>query len=74
VPHSGSFTDGHHLHELLFSIEENDSERFAIEKTHFGTKLGDGQRIIDGELLTFLPEGDGAQTERANQAKGFGAG
>jgi hypothetical protein len=29
-------------------IEENDSERFAIEKPHFGTKVCDCDRAIDG--------------------------
>ena len=34
--------------QMLFRIEKDDSERFMIEKAHFGTEIGDCGRTVDG--------------------------
>ena len=51
----GALTNGADLNEVLFCIEKDDSERFSVEKRHFGTKVRDCDRTIDGERLAFLP-------------------
>ena len=43
------------LNEVLFGVEKDDAQGFAIQKTHFGTEVGDCERTIDRERLTFLP-------------------
>lgn len=42
------------LNEVLFGVEKNDSERFTIEKAHFGTEVGDCLGTINRERLAFL--------------------
>ena len=42
------------LNEVLFRIQKNDPERFAVEKAHLRTKVCDCNRTIDGERLAFL--------------------
>ena len=36
-----------YIREIL-DVQENDSERLTIEKAHFGTKVCDCDRTIDG--------------------------
>ena len=36
-----------HLIEVLLGVEENDTQAFAIQKAHLGTKIGDRLGIID---------------------------
>ena len=43
-----SLANGGNLDQMLFCIEKDDSERFAIEKPHFGTEIGDCERTVDG--------------------------
>lgn len=50
----GTFGHSSNLHELLFGVEKNNAERFAIEKTHLRTELGNGKRIFDRQRLAFL--------------------
>ena len=52
--HSRALVDGRDLDQVLLRVEENDAERFAVEKAHLGTELGDGQRAVDREPLSFL--------------------
>ena len=42
------------LNEVLFGVEKNDSKRFTIKKAHFGTKVSNCHRTVDGERLAFL--------------------
>ena len=38
---NATLADSGDLDELLFSVEQNDTEQFAIKKAHLGTELGD---------------------------------
>ena len=44
----GALTNRADFNEVLFCIEKDDSERFSVEKPHFGTKVCDCKRTIDG--------------------------
>jgi hypothetical protein len=57
--------------QLLLCVQKNDSKPLPIEKTHFGTELGNCLGTVDGERLTLLPQRYGAHPERANQSKGL---
>jgi len=46
--------DGSDLDQVLLGVKENDPERFAVEKTYLGAQLGDCQRAIDRERLSFF--------------------
>jgi hypothetical protein len=48
----GALADGSDLDQVLLGVEENNAERFAIEKTHLGAQLGECQRAIDRERLS----------------------
>ena len=43
----GALTHRADLNEVLFCVEKDDSERFAIEKAHLGTKVFDCDGAID---------------------------
>ena len=51
---NATLADGRDLDQVLLGVKENDPERFAVQKTHLGAQLGDGQRAIDRERLSFL--------------------
>ena len=61
------------LNEVLFGVEKDDAQGFAIQKAHLGTEIGDGLRTIDRERLTFLAQCDGAHAQGTNQSQGFRA-
>jgi hypothetical protein len=67
----GALTNCADLNEMLFGIEKNNAEQFAIEKAHLGTEVGDRQRTIDCERLTFLPERNGTHAKGTNKSQGF---
>lgn len=43
----GALTNRTDLNEVLFGVEKNDPERFAIEKPHLGTQVRDCEGAID---------------------------
>ena len=45
----GALADGRDLDQVLLGVQENDPERFAIEEAHFGTKVCNRWRVIDGK-------------------------
>ena len=52
------------LNEVLFGIEKNNAQRFAIEKAHFGAEIGNCLWTVDRERLTL-------HAKRANEPQRF---
>jgi hypothetical protein len=50
----GALADGCDLDQVLLGVQQDNAERIAVEKTHFGAQLGDCRRAFDRARLSFL--------------------